>query len=255
MNTALFSLAGRDALITGGGTGIGRQVALSYAAAGARVILCARRIDKLQQTVEEIRNSGGSADCVAMDVTDAASVDAAFERACAERPVSIVVNNAGITSSQPLHELEESEWDQVLDTNLKGAWLVTRAAARRMIAGSTGGSIINVASILGFTVQKGTGPYAASKAGLIHMTQVMAHEWARYGIRVNALAPGYVATDIAGDYLSGPGGQALLKRIPQRRLGTVDDMIGAMLLLASDASAYMTGSVICVDGGLSLAGI
>jgi NAD(P)-dependent dehydrogenase (short-subunit alcohol dehydrogenase family) len=165
----------------------------------------------------------------------------------------VLVNNAGVAADKSLLETSEDEWDLLMDANLKGAWLVARAAAGTMIANDTGGTIVNIASILGSAVQKRTGPYAAAKAGLLHLTRAMALEWARHGIRVNAIAPGYYRTDMAADFLDSAAGQQLRKRIPQRRLGNPEELDGAILLLASGASSYMTGSVITVDGGLSLA--
>lgn len=253
MTAKLFDLSGQTALITGGGTGLGRQFANVLADAGAAVVLCARRVDKLEETAGEINASGGSAMCVPMDITDEDQIAKGFDAAEDFSNVSILVNNAGTVAEPTLLELEQADWDRVLDTNLKGAWLVAREAARRMIESGTPGSVINIASILGSAVQKGTGPYAASKAALIHMTRVMALEWARYQIRVNAIAPGYFATDMAADFLETDIAQRMIKRIPQRRLGKLEDLSGAVLLLASEASAYMTGTTITIDGGHSMA--
>lgn len=253
MSDSIFNLSGRTALITGGGTGLGRQFATVLSGAGATVILCARRVEKLRQTADDINAAGGRAICHAMDVTDAASIAAAFEQAAGHGVVSILVNNAGMVGEPSLLQLDGDTWDKVQATNLKGAWLVAKEAVTRMLASETRGTVINIASILGTAVQKGTGPYAASKAGLLHLTRSMAVEWARYGVRVNSIAPGYYATDMAEEFLESAAGQSMLKRIPQRRLGNVEDLSGAILLLASDASAYMTGSCITVDGGLSLA--
>jgi NAD(P)-dependent dehydrogenase (short-subunit alcohol dehydrogenase family) len=252
MSNDIFDLSGRLVVITGGGTGLGRQFAFTLVQRGAVVVLCARRVDKLEQTAQEIRQRGGIAHCVPMDVTDAASIAAAFQSIAQYGVPAVLINNAGSASGPMLLNLDEALWDQVLDVNLKGAWLVAKEAAKHMIDKGTGGSIINIASILGSSVQKGTGAYAAAKAGLLHLTRSMALEWARYGIRVNAIAPGYYRTDIAADYLDSDAGQALLKRIPQRRVGNLEDLDGTIVLLASDASQYMTGSVVTVDGGLSL---
>ena len=253
MTTNLFDLGGRTALITGGGTGLGRQFARVLSEAGASVVLCARRVDKLRQTADEIRESGGKAICVPMDITDSAQVSAGFDAAKEFGDVSILINNAGTVAEPSLLELDEAQWDRVLDTNLKGAWLVAREAARRMIDAELAGTVINIASILGSAVQKGTGPYSASKAALLHMTRVMALEWARYRIRVNAIAPGYFATDMAQDFLETEAAKTMIKRVPQRRLGKLEDLSGAILLLASDASNYMTGTTVTVDGGHSMA--
>ena len=245
-----FSLDGKIALVTGASGGLGRHFAQVLAAAGARVCAAARRMDKLTETVAEIEAAGGRAFGVDMDVTDKDSVSAAFglieEQA---GPVTVVVNNAGIAGSKLALDLEEGDWDRVLDTNLKGAWTVAQVAAKRMAEAETGGVIVNIASVLGLRVSKGVVPYAVSKAGLIQMTKALALEWARHGIRVNALAPGYVETDLTRDYLATEAGRTLMTRIPQRRPAEMAELDGPLLLLASDASSYMTGSVVAVDGG------
>ena len=245
----LFRLDGRCALVTGASGSLGRHFAEVLARAGAAVVLAARRLDRLETIADEIGAAGGKALAVALDVTDSAGIGAAFA-AAEERlgPVTVLVNNAGLTVTKPLLEHDEADWDKVMDTNLKGAWLVAQEAAQRMAAAG-GGNIINIASILGLRVAGTVPAYCASKAGLIHLTRVMALELARYGIRVNALAPGYIETDINRDFFAGEAGQRLIKRIPQRRLGQLEDLDGALLYLASDASRYMTGSVVTVDGG------
>lgn len=252
MNAPLFDLSGKNALITGGGTGLGRHFAEVLSRAGATVILCARRVDKLQQTVDAINADGGRAFCYPMDVTSQSSIADAFEQAAVHGAVDVLINNAGTVAEPSLLKLDEATWDGVQATNLKGAWMVAKEAVNRMVAAGIPGRVINIASILGVAVQKGTGPYSASKAALLHLSENMAVEWARYGVTVNSIAPGYYATDMAEDFLESPKGQALIHRIPQRRLGSLQDLSGAILLLASDASAYMTGSCITVDGGLSL---
>jgi NAD(P)-dependent dehydrogenase (short-subunit alcohol dehydrogenase family) len=252
MKDTPFDMAGETVLITGGGTGLGKQFASVLAAAGARVILCARRVDKLEETVSHIREHGGDAHAIPMDVTDGDSVAAGFKQCLDISPVTVLVNNAGLAGESMLLSMPEEEWDSVVNTNLKGAWLVARAAAQQMIDHDRSGSIINIASVLGSSVQKGTAAYAAAKSGVVHLTRAMALEWARYGIRANAIAPGYYRTDMAEGYLDSPIGAQLLKRIPQRRLGAPAEMDGAILMLASKASTYMTGSVVTVDGGLGL---
>ncbi len=250
MSGEIFDISGRAALVTGASSGLGQHFALTLAGAGARVALGARRLERLQALAQQIEADGGQALAVQLDVTDGDSVRGAFELAEARLgPVGIVVNNAGITHSAPALELSQDDWQAVLDTNLTGAWLVAQEAARRLVAAAVGGSIINIVSVLAFRVAGHTAPYAASKAGLVQLTRTLALEWARHQIRVNAIAPGYIATDLNRDFLASTAGQAMIKRIPQRRAGTPSDLDGALLLLASDASRYMTGGVIVVDGG------
>ena len=236
-------LKGRKALVTGASSGLGAHFAQVLAAQGAEVTLGARRLAELQGVCEKITNIGGRAKAVRLDVTDAASV----AEVCAE-PFDIVVNNAGISAAGPAMDYSEAEWDRTMDINLKGAFLVSQAAAQKM-KDNGGGSIINIASILGLRVAGAVAAYATSKAALVQMTKATALEWARYGIRVNALCPGYIETPLNADFFATDAGQALIKRIPQRRLGRLQDLDGPLLLLASDAGAYMTGSEIAVDGG------
>ena len=246
----LFEVRGRTALITGASGGLGRHFASTLARHGARVLLAARRTEHLAEVESSIRSEGGEAQWVHLDVTESASVAGAFDAAeAAFGTVTILVNNAGVAIAKPALALEVSQWDQVVDTNLKGAWLVATEAARRMVAAGRGGSIINIASIVGLRVAGGLSSYAASKAGLVHLTRSLALELARHDIRVNRLAPGYILTDINTEFFSTPAGESMIKRIPQRRLGSPRDLDGVLLLLASDASAYMTGSVVTVDGG------
>lgn len=253
MSVDRFSLAGRVALVTGASSGLGRHFAGLLARAGATVVLAARRADKLDEAVAQIRRisgNGGEALALALDVTDAASVKAAFDTLAGRGlSVDVLVNNAGIAVSRPLLEQSEADWDGVVDTNLKGAWLVGQEAARRLVAAGRGGSIVNIASITGERVAGGVAPYCVSKAGLIQLTRAMALELARAGIRVNALAPGYVSTELNQDFLASSAGERLRARIPQQRFGRVEDLDGPLLLLASEAGAFITGSVLAVDGG------
>lgn len=245
-------MTGKLVLVTGGGTGLGRQFALSLAAAGADIVLAARRPEPLEATAAAVRATGARAHCVALDVADAGSVASAFEAIGRIGTLDAVVNNAGSAGPGNLLDTTDELWDRLMDVNVKGAWQVARAAVKQMMAHGRGGSIINVASVLALTIQKGTANYPASKAALLHLTRAMAVEWARYGVRVNALVPGYFRTDMSDGYLSSDRGQAMVKRMPMRRLGEPRELAGAVLLLASDASTYMTGSVIVVDGGLSI---
>ena len=239
-------LAGKSALVTGASSGLGLHFARALAGQRAVVTLAARRRAALDAAVAEIAAAGGTARALEMDVSDAASVKAALGSV---EPFDIVVNNAGLSGAAPALDLDEAAWDRVLDTNLKGCFLVARTAARRLKDAGRGGAIVNIASILGHRVAGNVAAYTASKAGLVHLTKALALEWARYGIRVNALCPGYFETDLNQDFFASEAGQALVRRIPQRRLGQPGDLDGALLLLASDAGRYITGTSLVVDGG------
>jgi NAD(P)-dependent dehydrogenase (short-subunit alcohol dehydrogenase family) len=251
-----FDLAGQVALVTGASSGIGRHLALLLAAAGAKVALAARRVDRLAEAVQEIEESGGVARPLGCDVTRADDVAATVAAAEAELgPISILVNNAGVVTAKTLFEHTEADWDRVIDTDLKGAWLMAREFAAHLVARERPGRIVNIASVLGYRTIARVPSYCAAKAGLIHLTRVLAMELARYGILVNALAPGYVETDFNREFLRSETGQNLIGRVPLRRVGRADDLDGAILLLASPAGAYITGAVIAVDGGHGVAAI
>ena len=245
-----FNLDGNIAIVTGASGGLGRHFSEVLAGAGAIVCVAARRLERVNETINGIESLGGRAFGFEMDVTNMVSVESTFELIEKDiGPVTIVINNAGIASSKLAMNMEVDDWNSVMDTNLKGAWNVALAAAQRMVKAETDGTIVNIASILGIGISKGVMPYAVSKAGLIQMTKALALEWSRHGIRVNASAPGYVETDLSREYLVSKAGQALLKRIPQRRPAEMRELDVPLLLLASEASSYMTGSVINVDGG------
>ncbi len=245
-------LEGRTALVTGASSGLGRHFSLVLARAGARVAIGARRMDRLVSLAEEIRAVGGEALLVELDVTDGVSIEQAVEQtADAMAGIDILVNNAGIVVAKPALDLTADDWDATITTNLRGAFLVAQAVARRM-SGTGGGSIINIASIAGLRTGGHLAAYAASKAGLIHLTKNLAVELARNGIRVNALAPGYIETELNAEFFASKAGEDVIRRIPQRRLGRPEDLDGPLLLLASDASRYMTGAVLVVDGGHSV---
>ena len=247
---SLFRLDGRTALVTGASSGLGRHFAITLARAGARVAIAARRTDRLEATCAELEAFGQQAVSVHMDVTDASSVHAAFaELDKSFGTPDIVVNSAGVAIFRPALEQSEHDWDTVIDTNLKGAWLVSTEAARRLTAAGQQGAIINIASITGARPAGGVAPYCASKAGLIHLTKAMALEWAAAGIRVNALSPGYISTELNHDFLHSEVGERLRKRIPQRRFGAAEHLEGPLLLLASQAGSYMSGTILNVDGG------
>lgn len=243
-------LQDRVALITGASSGLGAHFARRLAAEGARVVLVARRIEALETQKADIEAAGGKAMVLGVDVADEPSVRAAFST-LGEKGicVDIVVNNAGISQASPALTMAADDWGRVVDTNLKGVFLVAQAAARQMKAAGRSGSIINIASILGHRVAGNLAAYAASKAGVVRLTEVLALEWARHGIRVNSLCPGYVETDLNRAFFASEAGVALIRRIPQRRLGSPSELDGALLLLASDAGSYITGSSIVVDGG------
>lgn len=246
----IFDLSGKTALITGASSGLGRHFASCLGSAGATVILASRRRSLLDGITAELKANGISAMSVRMDVTDADSIVSAFNEARAfSGGIDVLVNNAGISSTTAILEQDEAGWDAVLDTNLKGCFMVAKEAARHMKEEDRTGSIINIASIAGLRPAGHVAAYGASKAGLIHLTKSMALELARYRIRVNALAPGYILTDLNREFFTSAAGTALVRRIPQRALGKPSDLDGALLLLASDASSYMTGSVIAIDGG------
>ncbi len=250
---ANFDLSGKTALVTGASSGLGRSFAKTLSGAGANVILAARRVEQLQALREEIEAGGGRAEIVKMDVTSDASIEAAFEQAWQLMgPVRIIVNNAGIAATKRMLDKDEGEWRRVLDTNLIGAANVARAAAQRLVdAKLSGGSIINIASILGLQSALGVAIYAASKAALLSLTRSLALEWGRKGIRVNAIAPGYVKTDLSKEFFDRKA-EKLIDQIPLKKFVDPSDLDGPLLLLASDASSWMTGSTLVVDAGHSL---
>lgn len=250
-----FSLQGKLVLVTGASSGLGTHFAKMLAANGARVAVAARRADKLQSVVQDIARCGAEACAFSLDVGSAQSVRDCFDAVSAWAVPDVVINNAGVTVTRALLDQTEEDFDQVMGTNLKGSWLVATEGARRMVAAKKGGAIVNVASILGERVGGGVAPYAISKAGVIQATKAMALELARYGIRVNALLPGYVVTDLNRDFLRSELGEKLRMRIPSRRFSEPSDLDGPLLLLASDAGAAMSGATVAVDGAHLVSGL
>lgn len=243
----LFGLQGKVAFVTGASSGLGLHFCRVLADAGAHVVMAARRTDVLTELAESI---SGQVSTVRLDVTAAGSVTEAFTEVCRLHGVpDIVVNNAGVTVTKPALEQTESDWEAVMDTNLKGGWLVATEAARRMVAASKTGVIVNTASILGERVSGAVAPYAISKAGVIQATKALALELARHGIRVNALLPGYVATELNHEFLSSEAGERLRLRIPSRRFGVLSDLDAPLLLLAGEGGRHITGAALAVDGG------
>ncbi len=251
-----FDLHGRIALVTGASSGLGRHFAQTLAARGASVALAARRIDRLESLAQMIRDTGADAHPVEMDVTCKESVGRALDSVqSAFGTPDILVNNSGIARTAATLETSEEDWSAVIDTNLSGAWRVARRTAQRMVKARQPGSIVNILSILAFGVAGGLGAYSASKAGLLQLTRTMAMELARHRIRVNAIAPGYVRTEMNRGFFETEAGKSMIRRIPQRRIADPEELDGALLLLAGDASSYMTGSTIVVDGGHLAAGL
>lgn len=248
----MLRLDGKRVLVTGASSGLGAHFAGVLARAGAHVVLAARREAALAKVAAAIVAAGGACSTVRLDVADPASIAGIADDLA---KLDVLVNNAGIAREAPALDQSEADWDAVVDTNLKGLFLLSQATAKAMRARGGGGSIVNIASILGLRQGSHVLPYAVSKAGVIQLTKTLALEVARHGIRVNAIAPGYFQTEINADFWSTEGGQAMIRRIPQRRLGRLEQLDGSLLLLASDASAYMTGSVITVDGGHMVSGL
>jgi len=250
MSDSLLSMHNKVALVTGASSGLGAHFAHVLSKAGARVVVAARRIDKLHQLIKSIEAAGGKAMAVAMDVTDGESVKTALNQAeAALGPIDVLVNNAGVADSKRFVNVDEDSWDFVMDTNLKGAWRVAHEVSSRMLSAKRPGSIVNIASILGLRVSIGESTYGASKAALVHMTKAMALEFASKGIRVNALCPGYIRTEMNADYFESEKGKAYLQSTPSQRLGKLEELDAPLLLLASDAGSLINGVALPVDGG------
>lgn len=250
MTQQLFSLVGKVALVTGASSGIGRHAAGILANAGARVIACARRLDRLEDLVSEIQSMGGTAEAAQLDVTDKESIDSMFKKTNETVGlVDILVNCAGIAETGEFVELDDSIWNKVFAVNLDGLRKMSQEVTSQLIKAKRPGVIINVASVAGMSAAPGWTVYATSKAAVIHLTKNMATELWRHNIRVNALCPGYFPTEMNKEFFSSDQGKEYLKRLPSRRIGNLEELTGPLLLLASDASSYMTGVALPVDGG------
>lgn len=246
----MFNLAGRVALVTGASSGLGQQFARALADNGAAVALVARRVDRLEAFKAELEKSGAKVAAIEADVTDRDAMIAAFDAAeKALGTVTILVNNAGIAHGGRAVELTPEDWRRMMSTNLDAVFYWAQEAARRMLAAGKQGSIVNIASVLGLMVAKGGASYATAKAGVVQLTKALAVELSFKGIRVNAIAPGWFVTEMNDDYLNGDKGAAIKREIPMGRFGNPGDLDGALLLLASDAGAYITGATIVADGG------
>jgi NAD(P)-dependent dehydrogenase (short-subunit alcohol dehydrogenase family) len=246
----IFSLKGRVALVTGASSGLGVQFAKALADNGAAVALVARRADRIKALQAEIEGEGGKAVAIEADVTDRAAMTRAFD--ATEKTlgtVTILVNNAGIAYGGRAVEMSAEDWRRVLNVNLDAVFYWAQEAARRILAANAKGSIINIASVLGLMVAKGGAAYATAKAGVVQVTKALAVELAFKGIRVNAIAPGWFVTEINDEYLMSEKGNHIKREIPMGRFGDAGDLDGALLLLASNAGAYITGATIVVDGG------
>ncbi len=251
----LADLRGQVALVTGTTSGLGARFARVLAAAGAAVVLTGRRVDRLSVLEAEIQAAGGQAISVALDVADPGSVTTAVAQAEAQLgPIDILVNNAGMNVQSPAADLSAEDYDSIMNTNVRGAFLMAQAVGRSLIARGAPGRIVNIASIGAFTILPGLTAYCMSKAAVAMMTKSLAREWARYGINVNALCPGYIRTEINSEWFDSEGGLKQINRFPRKRLGAEEDLDGALMLLVSPASGFITGTVMTVDDGQSLAG-
>jgi len=252
MTVNCFDLTGRVALVTGGSKGLGRAIADALARAGADVAIASRTQGPLDAAAAELRQHGRRVAAVAADVTDEASVRDLVRQVVEQcGPIDILVNNAGIGDTQPVVEMDAAHWDQILNVNLRGPMLCCKHVGRHMIARNRG-KVINVASVMATHVARYMSAYSASKAAIVQFTRTVALEWIRYNIQVNALCPGYFLTDMNAEFFASERGRAFVAALPIRRLGETRELDGAAVFLASDATSYVTGTTLYVDGGHSL---
>jgi NAD(P)-dependent dehydrogenase (short-subunit alcohol dehydrogenase family) len=248
-----FSLEGRVALVTGAGTGLGAQFVRALAAAGAKVVCAARRLDRVKESAKAVTDVGGEALAVALDVTNINSISLALDEIEQKfGSVDILVNNAGASDPTSLTEMTEQQWSSVLDVNLNGPFYASQEVARRLIKAGKRGAIINIASILGHLAYPAFCNYGVSKGALMNLTQYQALDLLPYGIRVNAIAPGYFPSEMTNPFYESEAGKREILNLPAKRLGRLEELDGPLLLLASDAGSYMNGSVITVDYGHSV---
>ena len=256
--TTSFDLTGRVALVTGASSGLGERFAQALSGAGARVVLAARRTERLQELRDRLTSAGGSASFVRMDVTDVETIRAAIAQAEADAgPIDILVNNSGVSATQRLTDVSPQDFDWVFDTNARGAFFVAQECGRRMIARarvepSRQARIINIASMAGLKVLAQIGVYCMSKAAVVHMTRAMALEWGRYNVNVNAICPGYIRTELNAQHWDTDAGRRLIQMLPRRRIGEPADLDGLLLLLASEHSHFINGAAIAADDGFGL---
>ena len=248
---------GKIAMVTGASSGLGARFAKALAVAGAQVVLASRRTERLKELRAEIEADGGAAHVVRLDVTDLSSIKAAIAHAETEAgPIDILINNSGVSTTQRLLDVGEDDYNYIMDTNLRGAFFMAQQTAKRMIARAKGDPrkqhrIVNIASVAGLRVLPQIGVYCMSKAGVVQMTKAMAVEWGKYGINVNAICPGYIATDSNEDYFETEPGRRLVELLPRKRPGKPEDLDGLLLLLAAEESHFINGAIITADDGMT----